>query len=234
MTIEEQAAEAMERREPQVDPEPEPQKPTGTNVARPPSIPAESDGRLVGSTFEDQFRLARAYHASGLMPKALSSPEKVLVALQMCRELGLPPMTSVGKIMVLNGTPSLFGEMPLALVRRSKLMNTFREEFMSDPKGELAGARCVTGRAGDEGLVVREFTIDDARDAGLWGKAGPWKLYPKRMLQLRARSWNLKDNFPDVLLGLSILEYDANATVENGEVITTAENKAASLVERFN
>lgn len=36
----------------------------------------------------------------------------------------------------------------------------------------------------------------------LWGKSGPWQQYPKRMLQMRARGFALRDKFADVLGGL--------------------------------
>lgn len=195
-------------------------------------IEATEKGVLIGLTFEDQYRLARAYHASGLMPHALSSPEKVLVALQLCHELGLPPMTSVGKIMVLNGTPSIFGDLPLALVRKSGLLSSFEETWLRNEKGEVIGAKCVASRKGESLPVVREFTIEDAKVAKLWlktsrdGKPTPWVLYPQRMLQLRARGWCLKDLFTDVLMGISIMEYE-------GDYEEGGENQAAKLVERF-
>ena len=193
---------------------------------RPAAIQAEANGRLIGGTFEEQYRLARAYSASGLMPKALNTPEKVLVALQMCRELNLPAMTSIGKIMVLNGTPSLFGEMPLALVRRSGLMENIKEEFIKTPDGEIIGARCTTQRKGDSDPIVREFTIEDAKLAKLWNKPGPWCQYPTRMLQLRARGWNLKDGYPDVLMGCGVAEFDDH-------VPEVEADQAPKLVERF-
>jgi hypothetical protein len=48
--------------------------------------------------------------------------------------------------------------------------------------------------------------VADAKRAGVWGKAGPWTQYPKRMLGIRARSFALRDVFPDVLGGLDIRE----------------------------
>jgi hypothetical protein len=56
------------------------------------------------------------------------------------------------------------------------------------------------------------FSVRDAKTAELWGKAsksgkpGPWILYPKRMLMFRARGYNLRDNFGDVLKGFTIGE----------------------------
>ncbi len=42
--------------------------------------------------------------------------------------------------------------------------------------------------------------------AGLSGKQGPWTQYPKRMMKLRARSYALRDVFPDVLKGMAIAQ----------------------------
>lgn len=46
------------------------------------------------------------------------------------------------------------------------------------------------------------FTVADAKSAGLWGKEGPWKQFPARMLKFRARSFALRDQFGDALKGL--------------------------------
>jgi hypothetical protein len=48
--------------------------------------------------------------------------------------------------------------------------------------------------------------VEDAKRASLWGKSGPWTQYPKRMLQLRARGFALRDAFPDILRGLVTAE----------------------------
>jgi hypothetical protein len=53
---------------------------------------------------------------------------------------------------------------------------------------------------------VGRFSVADAKRAGLWGKSGPWTQYPRRMLQLRARGFALRDAFPDVLKGLVTAE----------------------------
>ena len=54
--------------------------------------------------------------------------------------------------------------------------------------------------------TTRTFSQEDAKRANLWGKAGPWTAYPKRMLQMRARSFALRDSFPDALKGVGISE----------------------------
>lgn len=52
----------------------------------------------------------------------------------------------------------------------------------------------------------REFTVKDARLAGLWGKDGPWKQYPRRQLAWRALGFLARDVFPDVLGGFPLAE----------------------------
>lgn len=66
-------------------------------------------------------------------------------------------------------------------------------------------AVCRVKRRG-ESEEVRTFSMDDAKVAGLLGKSGPWTQYPKRMRQMRARAFALRDVFPDVLRGMPIAE----------------------------
>jgi hypothetical protein len=205
---------------------------------------AREDGRLVGASFEEQYRLARIYCASGLLPSHFNTPEKIFTALQFAYELGIKPVTGLRQICIINGTPSLWGDLPLSLCYAGGKVAYF-EEWLIDAKGERicpeaknldadpTGAVCKARRK-DTG-ISREafFTKKDAERAKLWGKSGPWSLYTSRMLQMKARSRCLKDLFPDVLNGISIAEYDYDVIPEdNGErpVNTTG---AARLNEKF-
>jgi hypothetical protein len=66
---------------------------------------------------------------------------------------------------------------------------------------EQGTAICRAKRRG-EPEQVRRFSIEDQKTAGLFGKAGPHTQYPKRMRQLRARAFALRDVFADVLRGI--------------------------------
>ena len=66
-------------------------------------------------------------------------------------------------------------------------------------------ARCVTRRRGDPDEKEAVFSVADAKNADLWSK-DIWKKYPKRMLQMRARAFCLRDTYADVLGGLYIRE----------------------------
>jgi hypothetical protein len=75
-----------------------------------------------------------------------------------------------------------------------------------DGEGDNMVATCTAKRRGYEKPTVVRFSVADAKKAGLWGKTGPWSQYSKRMLQLRARGFALRDAFPDVLKGLVTAE----------------------------
>jgi len=151
------------------------------------------------------WRLACIMAKSGMMPKGLETPESVAVATQMGLEVGLSPMAAVQNIAVINGRPSIWGDSALALVRASGKLKSFNERFEGKPYESDFQAVCKATRTNGE-ETERSFSVQDAKEAGLWGKAGPWTQYKKRMLQMRARSWTLRDGFGDVLKGLRVAE----------------------------
>ena len=154
-------------------------------------------------TLEEAFKLAELISKSDLVPKDYQGkPGNVLIAVQMGRELGLKPMQALQNISVVNGRPSVWGDAPLALVMGSGLVEDKREDFDET----TMTATLTIKRKGVPSPHVSRFSMEDAKKANLWNKAGSWTTSPKRMLQLRARGFGLRDVFPDVLKGLSIGE----------------------------
>ena len=155
---------------------------------------------LAPQNIEEALKFADMLSKSNLVPKDfIGNAGNILVAIQWGMELGLQPMQSMQNIAVINGRPSLWGDSVIALVKSSPLCEYVVEEVNDN------GATCKVKRRG-EPEQVRYFTVEDAKKASLWGKTGPWTQYPKRMLQMRARSWALRDVFPDVLRGMPIAE----------------------------
>jgi len=137
---------------------------------------------------------------STIVPKEfLGNPGNILVAIQWGLELGLQPLQAMQNIAVINGRPSLWGDAVIALVRSSPLC----EYVYETDDGETAS--CRVKRVGED-EQTRTFSMTDAQQAGLKGKQGPWAQYPKRMRQMRARSFALRDVFPDVLRGMPMAE----------------------------
>jgi len=152
-------------------------------------------------TLDDAWRLSRYVCASGFAPKGMDKPESVLIAMQQGAEIGLTPMQSLQSIAVINGRPGIYGDAALALVRASGLLESYSQSETGTPGKDDFTAIVTTVRKGGSKITTR-FSVADAKAANLWGKAGPWSQYPARMLLFRARGFNLRDNFGDVLKGL--------------------------------
>jgi len=160
---------------------------------------------LALATFDDAFRFAKVVAATEFAPKDFrGKPEACLLAIQHGAELGLSPMQSLQSIAVVNGRPSVYGDTALAVCKGSPVCEWVRERIEGD--GDAMVAICEAKRRGDAEPVVSRFTMGDAKRAGLAGKAGPWTQYPRRMLQMRARGFALRDAFPDLLHGLITAE----------------------------
>ncbi len=155
------------------------------------------------NTLEDLYRFAKAVVLSGLAPKGMDKAETILVAIQLGMELGMSPMSSLQNIAIINGRPGIFGDAALALVRASGLLEDYTQEVTG--AGDALVATVTSKRVGFD-PIVSTFSMTDAKRAGLLGKSGPWAQYPERMLLFRARGFNLRDNFGDVLKGLRTTE----------------------------
>lgn len=180
-------------------------------------------------TMADMFRFATAVMQSGMAPKGYNTPQAVLIAIQWGAELGLGPMQSLSGIAIINGRPSLYGDTLKALVE-SRPECEYVKEWMADG-GKTA--ICEVKRVGRPSAHRSEYTEADARTAKLWGKAGPWTQYPKRMLAMRARSFALRDQFADLLCGFATTEELQDITepepakIESGD---TVEQDALDLI----
>lgn len=155
---------------------------------------------LTPQSLDEAIRFAEILSKSDIVPKDFKgNPGNILVAIQWGMELGLQPMQAMQSIAVINGRPALWGDAVIGLVRGS----TACEYIYETDDGETA--TCRVKRRGEQ-EQVRTFSMEDARGAGLIGKQGPWSQYPKRMRQMRARSFALRDVFPDVLRGMPVAE----------------------------
>jgi len=160
---------------------------------------------LALATFDDAYRFSKMVAASEFAPKDFrNKPESCLLAIQHGSEIGLSPMQSLQNIACINGRPAIWGDAALAVAMASAVCESVTETMEGD--GEQMVATCTAKRRGYAHPTVVRFSVADAKKAGLWGKSGPWTQYPKRMLQLRARGFALRDAFPDVLKGLVTAE----------------------------
>lgn len=180
-------------------------------------------------TFDDVVRFARmAIFAGMVKPQKIgygdtaqtederSTEARATMIVMQGMELGLPPMQAVQLIAMINGRMTVHSEgVPGILLSKGfKIEKTFvGKEYDDDFK-----AVCRLTRP-DGQVFVGEFSVRDAKEAGLWdenatitkfGKAKPndsaWYRYKKRMLWARALGFATKDGGADATKGLMVRE----------------------------
>lgn len=177
------------------------------------------------TNLDELYRFAQYVAASPFAPKDFKDPVSIVVAVQYGAELGLSPMAALANIAVINGKPSVYGDVMLALVRASGLLENIRETVTGE--GDKMVATCLVKRFGeDEHEEV--FSMADAITAGLPARNPTYKTYPKRMLKFRARGFALRDKFGDVLKGLVSRE-----EAEDMEPTRPAPRPVVSLKDRL-
>lgn len=148
--------------------------------------------------------MAQMMMSSGFVPSSFKTAQAVVMAIQYGAELKLSPVASLNSIAVINGKPSLYGSAVPGVATSSGQLEDWKEWIEGD--GDNAKACCKVKRKGIESPMLGEFSAQDAKQAGLWKKAGPWTLYPKDMLKWKARARAFRALFGDVLCGMPVYE----------------------------
>lgn len=167
-----------------------------------PSMLQNKIAAMIPKDITEAIALAKIMSESTLVPKEFQKNiANCTLAIGLGGELGLSAFQAVQSIMVVNGRPTLWGDAMPGLIRASGKMEYLDETYDEKTKTCV----CRVKRVG-EPEIIRTFSEADATAAGLTKKDGPWQTYRKRMLQMRARSWALRDGFADILKGLQMYE----------------------------
>ena len=185
------------------------------------------------ATMGEAIEFSKMLAESSMVPRAYQGkPQDIMVCVQWGYELGLAPMQALQNIAVINGKPSVYGDAMAALVQASPVCEGIEETLENEGSANPV-AVCIAKRK-NRTPVIAKFSVEDAKRAGLWGKQGPWTAYPKRMLQMRARGFALRDAFPDVLKGLiSAEEAEDFPTENNGKSIKDIAPMPANPLDRI-
>lgn len=182
---------------------------------------------IVPKGIEEAERYSKYIIRSKWAPKDWTEAD-VFIAVQHGLELGIHPLQAIQGMAVINGRPSIYGDLLLAVVLRSGLVEEWFERPAKEALAKGEGYFRIKRKDNPHPIEVY-FTQADATKAGLWGKTGPWTSYPGRMLQMRARSWALRDGFADILKGMAVVEEARDIEVEAptvAEIIRTPMRKS--------
>lgn len=139
---------------------------------------------------------------------AFGSASEAQAAMVMLKayELGFP-MTAANEFLeVIDNRAQLKPLGAMAIMRaHPEIIRSVSVEDLTDEKGNYTGARCTIERneAGRVVPYIKEFTLQDARTAGLIKEKGNWEKYPKQMCQWRAVGFCADIACPDLLSGMT-------------------------------
>lgn len=150
------------------------------------------DRGLALRDFDDLQRFCKAMVASGFF-KDTRDIAQAVVKVQYGAELGIPPVSAMQGVYIVEGRPALSAGLIASRIKASGRYD-YRIELMTDE-------RCVL-RFYERGQEVGEsdFSIEDAEAAGVAHKP-TWKRYSRNMLFSRALSNGARWYCPDVFMG---------------------------------
>jgi hypothetical protein len=167
------------------------------------------------TTLDSKVTYAKHLAQAGLLPKAYQGqPANLLLAMEYADALGIPTMTAISGVHIVDGKPTASSGLMSALVRRAghKLRVT----------GDDTQAVAEIIRADDPDFTFRSvWTMERAKAAGLAGK-GVWKSYPAAMLKARAISEVARDACQEALSGVIYTPEELGASV-----VVTADGEMA-------
>lgn len=205
--------------------------------------PIQAGGKvkaIVPQNIEEAFRMADAIYLSGMYPESYAADadrktgrqmgpidrqattSRIMVGIQKAMEVGLPPISGLSSIYIVNNRPTIFGDGIPALLYSSGKVTIFREWSEGEWGTDGYVCKCLIQRNDMEDPIEREFSWADAKKAGLINKTVPWTTHPKRQLQMRARGFAARDGAADILNGLGIYEEVIDIPEKRAEVDTSS------------
>lgn len=159
-----------------------------------------------------------------IVPREFRGKAHDIIAVSLIgREMGLSPMLAMQYIHVIEGKPSVKPELMNARIRAAG--HRIEVEAWDAERCRLKGIRK------DGETMTVEFTLDDARRAGLVKERGNWEKYAKAMLWARSLSMLARALFPDVILGASYTPEELGAQVDEDGVPLEAQPPSSVLTD---
>jgi hypothetical protein len=183
-------------------------------------------GSLQIQTVDDLSRIAKMMAASGYFQDSKDVAQagvKIMAGL----ELGFPAFASMTGISIIKGKPVMGANLMAAAIKRSGKY-TYR---VRNHTAENCTIEFFERMNEWESIGIAEFSIEDAKAAGLSGNDN-WRKYPKNMLFARTISNGVKFFCPDIFLGSPVYTPDELGLKvdDSGEAIEVAVTTVSSTV----
>lgn len=164
-------------------------------------VPLNNQGSLVQRTSQFASLDEKLHYcqflaqAEMLPPNYAKKPSNVLVAIELGEVLGLPAITTLMEVYVVNNRPSMSARLMATLARKAG--------YKVETTSSKTGATTTITRRDTQQQYQVTFAQEDAQKANLLTKDGPWKTYPQRMYEARSISACVRLACPEVLMGLA-------------------------------
>ena len=143
------------------------------------------------TSLDQAYRFGKHAIQSRLFPQ-FEHPSQIVMVFQIAADNRMPLSLALQNIAFINNRACVWGDGLIGIAYNNPAFGDIKEEFRGS--GDTLTAVCTVQRKGMNTTVVRTFSMEDAKRAGLLDKRGDiWKKYPGRMCQMRARSWALRD-----------------------------------------
>lgn len=128
----------------------------------------------------------------------MKTPEQALALMLVAQSEGLHPARAALEYHIIQGRPALKADAMLARFQQhggKVIWKDYTDEKVSGLFSHPSG-----------GEVLIDWTIDRAKQAGVYGKNPTWKSYPRAMLRSRCISEGVRTVFPGVSVGVYTVE----------------------------
>ena len=164
----------------------------------------------------DIERMAIAVAGSKLF--GMKTKEEAIALMLIAQSEGLHPARAAMEYHIIQGRPALKADAMLSRFQQAG----GKVEWVAYTDDKVEGI--FSHPSG--GNVTIDWTIERAKQAGVYGKNPVWKTYPRSMLRARCISEGIRTIYPGVSVGIYTPEEVQDFTGENAKDVTPAEEKS--------
>jgi hypothetical protein len=161
------------------------------------------------------FPVAKALFTSGIFPN-VKNEYGAFAVVQYGHELGIGPMTALQSMSIVQGKICMSGQMMLSIALRNGVTYQIKEH---------TNTKCQILFKGSNIEFLSSFTVEEAKQAGIWKSQGGWEKYPQDMLFWRTVTRGLRRVCPDAILGLYAKEELEDAPLFEATIVENGETK---------